>query len=79
MRKQFSWERGPMGRKPPQRPPMVDLSSATADLPAAERKAVMARLSQAEPGLAALLKTFGATFGKLQLSVDTETAEKVLP
>lgn len=73
-----SWERGPMGGPSTITGPRVDLSAATADLPAAERRAVMVRLQDAEPDIAAFVLAAGRVFGKVQLSVDPDTAKKVL-
>lgn len=76
--KQYSWERGPMGRAARQSRPMVDLSAETANLPPAERRQVVDRLKQSEPDLAALIQGFGRSFGRVQLSVDPDTAAQVL-
>lgn len=74
-----SCEHGPLGGPSTITGPRVDLSAATANLPPDDRRAVMARLQRAEPDLAALVLAFGGVFGKVQLSVDPETAKKVLP
>jgi hypothetical protein len=74
-----SWEAGPMGGPSTITGHRVDLTAATANLPAQERKAVLVRLTEAEPDIAAFVMAAGRVFGKVQLSVDPATAAKVLP
>lgn len=74
-----SWEHGALGRTRSKPRVMVDLSAKVANLSGPDRRAVMTRLQETQPDIAAFVQAAGRVFGKVQLSVDPETAREVMP